>query len=77
MESGRKRGVTKIKYKTGTGSKPEVKDATSLHKGSQVNYYNALFDASISEKRIWTKAFGKLLPGQIIYKLELLFLMKN
>ncbi|HOO10350.1 MAG TPA: TolC family protein, partial [Cyclobacteriaceae bacterium] len=55
--------VTKIKYEQGVGSNLEVVDAESALKEAQVNYYNALFDASISKTDL-DKAFGKLLPGQ-------------
>ncbi|GAB1446774.1 MAG: TolC family protein [Cyclobacteriaceae bacterium] len=54
--------VTKIKYEQGVGSNLEVIDAESSLKETQVNYYNALFDASISKIDL-DKAFGKLLPA--------------
>jgi outer membrane protein len=53
--------VTKIKYQQGVGSNLEVVDAESSLKESQVNYYNALYDALISKVDL-DKAFGKLLP---------------
>jgi len=53
--------VTKIKYEQGVGSNLEVIDAESALKESQINYYNALFDAAIAKTDL-DKAFGKLLP---------------
>jgi outer membrane protein TolC len=55
--------VTKVKYEQGVGSNIEVVDAESSLKESQVNYYNALFDAVIAKTDL-EKAFGKLLPTQ-------------
>lgn len=54
--------VTKIKYEQGLGSNLEVVDAESSLKEAQVNFYNALFDASIAKIDL-DKAFGKLLPS--------------
>lgn len=51
--------VTKIKYEQGVGSNLEVVDAESALKESQINYYNALFDAAIAKTDL-DKAFGKL-----------------
>jgi outer membrane protein len=53
--------VTKIKYEQGVGSNIEVIDAESSLKESQVNYYNALYDALIAKVDL-DKAYGKLLP---------------
>jgi outer membrane protein TolC len=53
--------VTKIKYEQGVGSNIEVIDAESSLKESQVNYYNALYDALVARTDL-DKAFGKLLP---------------
>jgi len=53
--------ITKIKYEQGVGSNLEVIDAESSLKEAQVNYYNALFDATIAKTDL-DKAFGKLLP---------------
>lgn len=52
--------VTKIKYEQGVGSNLEVVDAESSLRETQINYYNALFDASIAKTDL-DKAFGKLL----------------
>ncbi|MBS1682842.1 MAG: TolC family protein [Bacteroidetes bacterium] len=54
--------VTKIKYQQGIGSNIEVVDAESSLKESQVNYYNALYNALIAKTDL-DKAFGKLLPA--------------
>lgn len=51
--------VTKIKYEQGVGSNLEVVDAESALKESQINYYNALFDAAVAKTDL-DKAFGKL-----------------
>jgi outer membrane protein len=53
--------VTKIKYQQGIGSNIEVVDAESSLKESQVNYYNALYDALVAKTDL-DKAFGKILP---------------
>lgn len=61
--------ITKIKYEQGVGSNIEVIDAESSLRESQVNYYNALFDAIISRIDL-DKAYGKInmtrytTPGQ-------------
>ncbi len=52
--------VTKIKYEQGVGSNIEVVDAESSLKESQVNYYNAMFDAIVAKTDL-DKAFGKLI----------------
>ncbi|HNP96838.1 MAG TPA: TolC family protein [Cyclobacteriaceae bacterium] len=52
--------VTKIKYEQGVGSNLEVVDAEASLRESQINYYNALFDAAIAKTDL-DKAFGKLL----------------
>ncbi len=54
--------VTKIKYEQGVGSNLEVIDAESALKESQINYYNALYDALVAKVDL-DKAFGKLLPA--------------
>jgi outer membrane protein TolC len=53
--------ITKIKYEQGVGSNLEVLDAENVLKQSQVNYYNALYDALIAKVNL-DKAYGKLLP---------------
>ena len=53
--------ITKIKYEQGVGSNLEVIDAEASLKESQVNYYNALYDALIAKVDL-DKAYGKLLP---------------
>jgi outer membrane protein len=53
--------VTKIKYEQGVGSNTEVLDAENSLRESQVNYYNALYDA-VSARISLDKAYGKLLP---------------
>lgn len=53
--------VTKIKYQQGIGSNIEVVDAESSLKESQINYYNALYNALVAKTDL-DKAFGKLLP---------------
>ncbi len=55
--------VTKIKYEQGVGSNLEVVDAESSLRETQINYYNALFDASIAKTDL-DKAFGKLLDNK-------------
>jgi outer membrane protein len=57
--------VTKIKYEQGVGSNIEVVDAESSLRESQVNYYNALFDAIISKIDL-DKAFGKIDPSKYV-----------
>ena len=52
--------VTKIKYGEGVGSNIEVIDADATYKQSQINYYNALYDALISKIDL-QKAYGILL----------------
>jgi outer membrane protein TolC len=53
--------ITKIKYEEGVGSNLEVIEAEASLKESQVNYYNALYDALIAKVDL-DKAYGKLLP---------------
>lgn len=53
--------VAKIKYEQGVGSNIEVLDAENTLKESQVNYYNALYDALVAKVNL-DKAYGKLLP---------------
>jgi outer membrane protein len=53
--------VTKIKYEQGVGSNLEVLDAQSTLKESQINYYNAMYDAVVAKVNL-DKAYGKLLP---------------
>lgn len=50
--------VTKIKYTEGVGSNFEVVEAETTLRESQVNYYNALFDALLAKVDL-EKAFGK------------------
>lgn len=52
--------VAKIKYNEGVGSNIEVIDADATFKQSQINYYNALYDALISKIDL-QKAYGILL----------------
>ncbi len=51
--------VTSLKYSEGVGSNIEVVEAESSLRESQVNYYNALFDAILARIDL-TKALGKL-----------------
>jgi outer membrane protein TolC len=53
--------TTRLKYKEGVGSNIEVVDAESTLRESQVNYYNALFDALIARIDL-IRALGKLKP---------------
>ena len=53
--------VTKIKYEQGVGSSLEVIDAESSLRETQINYYNAMYDAMIAKVDI-DKAYGKLVP---------------
>jgi outer membrane protein len=55
--------ITKIKYEQGVGSNIEVVEAESSLKESQINYYNALYDAMVAKTDV-EKAFGKLIPTQ-------------
>ncbi len=55
--------VTKIKYEQGVGSNLEVVDAESALRETQINYYDALFEASIAKTDL-DKAFGKLLDNK-------------
>lgn len=57
--------VTKIKYEQGVGSNIEVTDAESTLRESQVNYYNALFDAIVAKIDL-DKAYAKIDPSQYI-----------
>jgi outer membrane protein TolC len=59
--------VTKIKYEQGVGSNIEVIDAESSLRESQVNYYNALFDAILAKIDL-DKAYAKIDPTK--YALE-------
>jgi outer membrane protein len=54
--------VTKIKYEQGVGSNIEVIEAESSLKESQINYYNALYDALVAKVDL-DKAYGKLAPS--------------
>jgi outer membrane protein len=54
--------VTKIKYEQGVGSNIEVIDAESSLRESQINYYNALYDALVAKVDL-DKAYGKLTPS--------------
>ncbi|MBS1976314.1 MAG: TolC family protein [Bacteroidetes bacterium] len=51
--------VTKIKYQQGVGSNIEVVDAESSLRESQINFYNALYEAFVARTDL-DKAFGKL-----------------
>ncbi len=53
--------TTEIKYKEGVGSNSEVLDADASLKQAQTNYYNALYDALVSQVEL-QKALGKLEP---------------
>jgi outer membrane protein TolC len=53
--------ITKIKYEQGVGSNLEVIDAESSLKETQVNFYNALYDALIAKVDL-DKAYGKIAP---------------
>jgi outer membrane protein len=53
--------VTKIKYEQGVGSNLEVLTAENTLKESQVNYYNAMYDAVVAKVNL-DKAYGRLLP---------------
>ena len=53
--------VTKVKYEQGVGSNLEVLEAENTLKESQVNYYNALYDALVAKVDL-DKAYGRLLP---------------
>jgi outer membrane protein TolC len=53
--------ITKIKYEQGVGSNIEVIEAESSLKETQVNYYNALYDALVAKVDL-DKAYGKLTP---------------
>jgi outer membrane protein TolC len=53
--------ITKIKYEQGVGSNLEVIEAEASLKESQINYYNALYDALIAKVDL-DKAYGKLIP---------------
>jgi outer membrane protein len=57
--------VTKIKYEQGVGSNIEVTDAEASLRESQVNYYNALFDAILAKIDL-DKAYAKIDPAQYI-----------
>lgn len=57
--------VTKIKYEQGVGSNIEVVDAESSLRESQVNYYNALFDAIVSKIDL-DRAFAKIDPSKYV-----------
>ena len=51
--------TAKLKYDQGVGSNLEVLDAETSLKESQVNYFNALFDAVIAKIEL-DKALGNL-----------------
>lgn len=51
--------ITRIKYTAGVGSNLEVVEAESSLRESQVNYFNALYDAVVSRTDL-IKALGKL-----------------
>jgi outer membrane protein TolC len=52
--------VTKIKYEQGVGSNIEVIDAESALREAQINYYTALYEATVAKVDL-DKAYGKLL----------------
>jgi len=52
--------VSKIKYQEGVGSNIEVINATTTYKESEINYYNALYDALIAKVDL-EKALGTLI----------------
>jgi outer membrane protein len=51
--------VTKIKYEEGVGSNNEVIDAETSLRESQINYYNALYDALVAKVDL-DKAYGQI-----------------
>ena len=57
--------VTKIKYEQGVGSNIEVIDAERSLVTSQVNYYNALYDAILSKIDL-DKAYAKIEPSNYV-----------
>ena len=57
--------VTKIKYEQGVGSNIEVIDAERSLVTSQVNYYNALYDAILSKIDL-DKAYAKIAPSNYV-----------
>jgi outer membrane protein TolC len=57
--------VTKIKYEQGVGSNIEVIDAESSLRETQINYYNALYDALIAKVDL-DKAFAKIDPSKYV-----------
>jgi outer membrane protein TolC len=61
--------VTKIKYEQGVGSNIEVTDAESSLRESQVNYYNALFDAILAKINL-DRAYAKIDPSIYITPTE-------
>lgn len=54
--------VARVKYEQGVGSNLEVIDAETSLRESQVNYYNAVYDALIAKVGL-DKAYGKLTPA--------------
>lgn len=55
--------VARLKYEQGVGSNLEVMEAETSLRESQINYYNAMYDAIIAKLAL-DKAFGKLVPVQ-------------
>jgi outer membrane protein len=53
--------ITKIKYEQGVGSNLEVLDAEASLKQTQINYYNALYQALLAKVDL-DKAYGKIIP---------------
>lgn len=53
--------ITKIKFEEGVGSSMEVIDAENSLRETQINYYNALYDALVAKVDL-DKAFGKFTP---------------
>jgi outer membrane protein len=52
--------ITKIKYQQGVGSNLEVLDAEGSLKQTQINYYNALYQALLAKVDL-DKAYGKIM----------------
>jgi outer membrane protein TolC len=57
--------VTKIKYEQGVGTNLEVTEAESSLRESQVNYYDALYDAIIAKIDL-DKAYAKIDPSKYV-----------
>jgi outer membrane protein TolC len=57
--------VTKIKYEQGVGTNLEVTEAESSLRESQVNYYDALYDAIVAKIDL-DKAYAKIDPSKYV-----------